>query len=144
MSENEIQLPALELYRMVRSQLEHEDNLVSQRLSWLLAAQSFLFTAYAISLNGPIQLRIERIADRLTTLLPVVALCIAVLLWVTILGGIFAMRRLRTDFERRAAQLPGGVPPIQTRGGVLLAGQIGPLLVPPLFIVVWLFLLLRA
>src|SRR4051812_34233955 len=90
MPENEPQLSALELYQIVRSQLEHEDNLVSQRLSCLLAAQSFLFTAYAISLNGPVQLRIQQTADRLTTLLPVVALCTAVLLWITILAGLFA------------------------------------------------------
>ena len=32
-------------------QLEHEDVLMVNRLSWLVASQSFLFTAYAIVLN---------------------------------------------------------------------------------------------
>ena len=35
----------------VRSQIEYEDNLVANRLSWLIASQSFLFTGYAIVLN---------------------------------------------------------------------------------------------
>src|SRR4051812_34736202 len=113
MTDNEPQLSPTELYRIVRSQLEHEDNLVSQRLSWLLAAQSFLFTAYAISLNGPLQLRVERLANKLTTVLPLVGLCTAVLLWITILSGVFAMRKLRMDFERRyGSQLPAGMPTI--------------------------------
>mgnify|MGYP005810022667 CR=1 FL=1 len=136
-------LQPLELYRIVRAQVEHEDNLVSQRLSWLLAAQSFLFTAYAISLNGPVQLRVERLADRLTTLLPIVGICTAILLWITILAGIFAMRTLRVAFERCVSDLPKDIPPIQTRGATLFGGQIGPFLVPPLFIVIWLFLLVR-
>jgi hypothetical protein len=38
---------------MLRDQLQHEDNLITQRLSWLMGSQAFLFTAYAIVLNGP-------------------------------------------------------------------------------------------
>jgi hypothetical protein len=34
-------------YRTIRDQIQHEDNLIVQRLSWLMAAQSFLFTGYA-------------------------------------------------------------------------------------------------
>src|SRR5437660_7609612 len=37
---------------MVRARLEHEAGLTVNRLSWLVASQSFLFTAYAITLNG--------------------------------------------------------------------------------------------
>src|SRR2546425_10826614 len=45
-------LSALDYYNLFRQRLEHEDNLIIQRLSWLVASQSFLFTAYAIVLNG--------------------------------------------------------------------------------------------
>jgi hypothetical protein len=48
-------LSPVDLYHLVRSQIEHEDNLVSARLSWLLASQSCVFTAYAITLNGPVK-----------------------------------------------------------------------------------------
>ena len=41
-----------DFYRLIRSQIEHEDNLNSQRLSWFVASQSFLFTAYAIVLSN--------------------------------------------------------------------------------------------
>jgi hypothetical protein len=46
-------LPAVERYRILRDQLQHEDGLTTQRLSWLMASQAFLFTAYAIAVNGP-------------------------------------------------------------------------------------------
>ena len=39
----------IEYYQIIRSQIEHEDNLINQRLSWFVAAQAFLFSAYAIS-----------------------------------------------------------------------------------------------
>ena len=35
-------------YRTIRDQIQHEDNLIVQRLAWLMAAQSFFFTGYAI------------------------------------------------------------------------------------------------
>jgi glycerol-3-phosphate dehydrogenase len=43
---------SLEYYRILRSQIEHEDNLISQRLNWFVSAQAFLFTANAIVLNS--------------------------------------------------------------------------------------------
>ena len=45
-------LSALDSYQLFRSRIEHEDNLIIQRLSWLLASQAFLFTAYAITTNA--------------------------------------------------------------------------------------------
>ncbi len=38
----EYPLTPLDYYNVVRSRIEHEDNLVVQRLSWLVASQSFL------------------------------------------------------------------------------------------------------
>ncbi len=38
----------------LRRRIEHEDNLVNQRLSWLVASQAFMLTAFAILLNAPL------------------------------------------------------------------------------------------
>jgi hypothetical protein len=40
------QLPDWELYRALREQWTHEDNLVNHRLMWLILSQGLLFTAY--------------------------------------------------------------------------------------------------
>ncbi|HYY29634.1 MAG TPA: hypothetical protein VE860_16950 [Chthoniobacterales bacterium] len=44
-------------YHTVRDQIQHEDSLIMQRIAWLTAAQSFLFTAYAITANASPQPR---------------------------------------------------------------------------------------
>jgi hypothetical protein len=38
-----------EYVRMIREEIKHEDSLINFRLSWLLATQAFLFTAYAVA-----------------------------------------------------------------------------------------------
>jgi hypothetical protein len=140
------EMDPLEHYRLVRGQIEHEDNLVSQRLSWFLASQSFLFTAYAITLNGPVQLHFQvfEVQERLLMrLLPVVAILSAALIWISIFAGFQAMRKLRDDFELSCKNLPAGVPSIQTTGRMLLGGQVGPVSLPIIFLAVWLVLLVR-
>jgi len=52
-------------YRTIRDQ--HEDNLTVQRLSWLMAAQSFLFTGYAIIANASPQARNPLLAKQQTS-----------------------------------------------------------------------------
>src|SRR4051812_15484426 len=142
-----VAISVIEQYHLVRSQIEHEDNLVSQRLSWLLASQSFLFTAYAITLNGPSQSHFktfEANSELLIRLLTLVGLISALLIWISILAGISAMKKLRVHFERGfQAQLPHDLPAIQTGGIALRAGQFGPVLTPLLFIGVWVALILH-
>jgi hypothetical protein len=142
-----VDISPLEQYHLVRSQIEHEDNLISQRLSWLLASQSFLFTAYAITLNGPSQSHFktfEANSELLVRLLPLVGLISTLLIWISILAGISAMKKLRVDFERGVrGHLPGGLPTIQTGGMAFRAGQFGPVLTPLLFVAVWVVLVMH-
>ena len=42
-------------YVFLREEMRHEDNLINARLSWLVNSQSFLFGAFAITLNGSTQ-----------------------------------------------------------------------------------------
>lgn len=39
-------------YEMLRKQIEHEDNLCNNRMTWLIALQAFLFSAYGFSLGA--------------------------------------------------------------------------------------------
>ena len=135
---------SVDRYRTIRSQIEHEDNLVSQRLSWFLGSQSFLFTAYAISLNGPTSFRSHELNlkdDLLMILIPLVSICSAFLIWLSILAGLNAMRRLRRMLEGEAP--PAGLPPVQGDRFGRLLGLCGPSLLPPLFMAVWLVMVLK-
>jgi hypothetical protein len=147
---SQVQRPVLnmvERYQIVRDQIEHEDNLISQRLSWLLASQAFLFTAYAITLNGPVQLhslKYELHVGLMIMMLPLIGIFTALLIWIAILAGLVSMTRLRNDFSRGSGNaLPEGVPAIQTSGWVLIAGQLGPVFIPVLFLSAWLMTLFK-
>lgn len=138
----------LERYRLVRQQIEHEDNLVSQRLSWLLGSQSFLFTAYAISLNGPVQIRskpLENTLGLLIVLLPLVSILSALLIWLAVLAGTWTMYKLRHHYSALFVRTLGTeIPAVQSTGGSLFLGHFAPLFLPALFIVIWLLLMVRS
>jgi hypothetical protein len=127
-------------YNQLRSRVEHEDNLVVNRTLWLMAAQSFLFTAYAIGMNGPE----DRRHGILLRLLPLVGVISSALIFVGVAAALRAMVWFRGALRERVADESRlGLPPLQTPGGVN-AGLAAPLLLPPVFIVVWMYLLLAA
>src|SRR3978361_1317658 len=91
----------VDFYRLIRSQIEHEDNLNSQRLSWFVASQSFLFTAYAIVVgNSPGRSpHIERQLHLLVFVIPIIALLTCALIYATIIAGAMAMINLRRMYK---------------------------------------------
>jgi hypothetical protein len=141
-------IPALDQYHAVRSQIEHEDNLVNQRLSWLLSSQSFFFTAYAISLNGPPLIRsksLENTVGLLILLLPLVSILSAILIGLTVWAGMWTMQKLRHRYSKQMIATFGEeLPPIQSTGGALFLGHFAPIFLPALFIVIWLMLMMKS
>jgi hypothetical protein len=139
-------LSALEYYNLVRERLEHEDNLIVQRLSWLVASQSFLFTAYAIVSNGlmsqpqPACLHFGEQLQRLFQLIPIVAMLTCVLIYISILAAVVTMRGLRNGYRSRFGPEEDALPPIMTAAPVRLYGLVAPLLLPLVFTTIWLIL----
>src|SRR5881396_3536683 len=94
-------LTTLDHYQLIRERIEHEDNLVVQRLSWLVASQSFLFTAYAIVLNGltasppPATATLMHQQMRLSRLIPLAAILTCALIYVSIVAAVKAIAGLR-------------------------------------------------
>ena len=127
----------------IRRRIEHEDNLLNQRVSWIVSSQAFLLTGYAILLNAPLQFRNDdfvRAHALLMKLIPLTSICVTVLLWFSILAGILAMRDLRAC----AMTLPGyEASHIQGRGLTRAIGLAAPALVPLVFLITWLLLMSR-
>ena len=138
----------LQYYAIVRSQIEHEDNLVGQRLSWFVAAQSFLFTAYAITvsnirpeINGPP----SKIQQPMLIVVPLVALLTSLLLSITIIAGLVAIANLRRLFDSHVAKpAQHQLPPIQGYRDTRVFGQAGPILLPFIFAAAWIYLIVTA
>jgi hypothetical protein len=135
-----------ETYHAVRSQIEHEDTQINQRVSWLLISHSFLFTAFAITVTN--QSRDAGSASStfpLLVLIPCLAVFSSLLIGVSIVGGILAMRDLRSRFGARPdARAAEGIVLLHASRGVRTLGLLTPLLLTLLYASVWLFLLIRA
>lgn len=135
------------LYDVLRKQIEHEDDLIGQRVNWFVASQSFLFTAYAIVLSnlGPGKApAITRQQHLLVLMIPTLAGVMFILAWITVLAGEIAIRCLRRSFEpladtARAANLP----PVQGIRRTQILGMFPPLLLPAVFFAVWMLMLIH-
>jgi hypothetical protein len=92
----------IQYYQIIRSQIEHEDNLINQRLSWFVASEAFLFSAYAILLNAPSQVRLQSFATQqniLFSLIPLVAIGMSILIYITVIAALLAMANLRHSWK---------------------------------------------
>lgn len=132
-------------YRVVRGQIEHEDNLIGTRLNWFTTSQSFLFSAYAIVLSN---LRDQDLPwvhrlRLLVVLIPMIAVFVCVVIFAVLVAGVLAMRRLRHLYAHHAQDELAGLPPVQGFRLDYLLGQAGPMLLPIGFFCVWIFLLLH-
>ena len=137
----------IEYYQIIRSQIEHEDNLINQRLSWFVAAQAFLFSAYAILLNAPSQGRLQRFATQqeiLFSLIPLVAIGVSILIYITVVAAMLAMANLRRLLEGHMKEEESALlPPVQGYRQTSLLGQASPILIPFLFMISWIVLLIK-
>jgi hypothetical protein len=141
-------ISGIQYYQIIRSQIEHEDNLINQRLSWFVAAQAFLFSAYAILLNAPSQVRVRSFATQqeiLFILIPLVAIGVGILIYITVIAAMLATanlrRLLKTHMNEKDSAL---LPPIQGHRQTLLLGQASPILIPLLFMISWIVLLIKS
>ena len=136
----------LDFYRLIRSQIEHEDNLNSQRLSWFVASQAFLFTAYAIVLSNlrpGTAPQIDHQEHLLVLVIPLVSLLTCAMIYATILAGAVAMVNLRRLYRGMEGAKTKMLPPVQGFRLTQIFGQAGPLGLPPFFMAVWILLLLQ-
>src|SRR5438093_4614289 len=85
-------------YKLIRDEIVHEDNLMSNRLNWFTASQSFLLTALAIAHKGDVAMP-TRDNDYLFPLVPIVAIGSCLLILAGILAGVAALRGWRKQLK---------------------------------------------
>jgi Mn2+/Fe2+ NRAMP family transporter len=126
----------------LRRRIEHEDELISQRLSWLVGSQSFLLTAFAISLNAGTVAKEPAYAAAnrmLVALLPPTGIACVLIVGFTVAGAIWSLSELRA----LAGQIAGpGDLPIHSRPAIRRLGLAAPVAIPCVFLTLWLALIL--
>jgi hypothetical protein len=124
-------------FSLIQARLAHEDDLVNQRVSWLVSSQSFLLTAYAITLNGlaaDASKPLAVVQRKLLNLLPVVGSVSVLLVCVALIGGLCAIAELRhfaaTNYPKNRLFLISKPTP-------QFLGVSAPVLIPLVFLVIW-------
>jgi hypothetical protein len=143
-------LSITDYYEIIRGQMEHEDNLMMQRLNWFITSQSFFFSAYAIDVTSlfaappPAGSEVYDTRQLLRILIPLVAIIASAVILITIIAGVLAMHNLRGLFHKHVQKCDcTDLPPVQGFRRTWAMGLAAPLLLPVVFLIVWTFLLLH-
>src|SRR5262245_30748976 len=116
------------------------------RVSWLVTAQSFLFTAYSLSIPGRWSESQDRyLLGQLRFLIPLVAMFTGALIYLAVLAGFNALRenrvlllKQRPEVHKQYPEFPQGESPLSR----FWLGLLLPLLIPPMLVLAWLYLFL--
>jgi len=127
-----------EYVTMIREEIKHEDSLINFRLSWLLATQAFLFTAYAVAQDNNNHL----FARDGRYLIQTIGLVTTVAIFLGLLAAVNSFNHWQVklrDFYLKPANLQ--FPRIKRPGFAIGFGFIAPAGLPIFLSCVWIFLL---
>jgi hypothetical protein len=122
--------PDWDLYRALREQWTHEDNLVNHRLVWLILSEGLLFTAYGTLSSGR--------EKWLIIGFPFFGMAVAAVIGVSIFTAFAVTDDIRKRFD--AANL-GQLCPLAPAGRLGHRGRWGAEALPFVFGALWLFAL---
>ena len=129
---------------MIDAEIRHEDDLIGQRISWLVIAQSFLFGTLATLIGLRPIAGAEGTVRILLILIPLVGALLPVLVLVAVAAANYAMKQWRAEFERirempEARQLDW--PHLRHRRLVTVLGHLLPIAVSVGFFLAWVVIL---
>jgi hypothetical protein len=131
-------------YLFFREELRHEDNLINQRLSWLIGSQAFLLGGFATLISASAAApspTLGKIQDCMITGLPIAGILGVVASYVTILAAVLHVHGVRKFVGDR---YPHHMPSLQNwHTTYLRMGLFGPLVTPLIFLAFWVVILVR-
>lgn len=131
-------------YTFFRDELRHEDNLINQRVSWLISSQAFLLGGFATLINSggsnpPAKL--SNLKGAMVTGLPIAGILAVFAGYVTILAAVMHVHGIRRLLaSRRYKTMPSlhNWHVLQLRMGLF-----GPLATPLIFVAFWIIILTK-
>jgi hypothetical protein len=129
-----------EFYRLYRQRVVDEDTLIYQRLSWLITAQTimFSFTATAFFRTGA-----GEINTKGTVIMCILGVLICLVSYVGVVAALYAIKEITCNYQHRypAPQPNHSLPKLIGDSWTHRTGRLVPFLIPPMFIVAWLAIL---
>ena len=137
-------LSRAELYDRLRSEIQHEDNVINIRVVWQLLGQSFFFSTYAAVLNSKGEAKnvlFQQQQELLLWAVPIAALIAGLLASMSIFSSLYTIEHLGTiyDKDQSAKSFPSLRGPEKARVWALVP----PIGLPILFILIWTIILSR-
>ena len=139
-----------EYYNVFRGRIESANNLINQRIIWLVISQSFFFSAYAMILNAPVKAKnplFEDLQLLMHNLLPFAAIASAILSYVAISVTLFDIPKLSRSFDEfcKNSSVDDVKLPHVMSSPLVNAIEIGTtMLLPLIFIVSWAIIIFNA
>jgi hypothetical protein len=139
-------------YELIRSQIEHHDQLVNQRVTWQIITQAFFFGAYATVLNAQQEAKnplFEAEQLLLLWLLPVAGLLAGALTYFSIIASLKTIDHLCALYESHSkTKEPEDAstklyPNIQGPPHLVKWAKLTPIWMPVVFTMAWLIILGR-
>lgn len=142
-----------ETYDVYRDYLKHEDNLINNRMTWLILSQSFFFTAFALAI-GRLTVVDPLIADQIGLFLKSLAVlgmvvagatCLSVVAALTAIEGLRQRwkKHSQTNDTNETYTIEKSLLPDLTGGGDPFASTFGffmPIAMPLIFLFTWCYI----
>ena len=123
-----------DLYRALREQWTHEDNLANHRVMWLNISQGLLLTAY-----GSVLPMVHR--KVMMILFPVFGIVVAATIGISIYAALGATHALKQQYEQAGLNQ---LCPIAPDGRTRFMGNLAARALPFVFVTVWVLALIGA
>lgn len=144
-----------EIFEIVHREIQHEHNLISNRMSWYVTSQSFLMAAFAVS--GGANHSFQWLAR---PFLPILGIVTSLISWLSLIAAVAAMNKVGTyrkkildqdnelknltPFSERFKKDDENWFIFMTRvGWIHLAGLSPPVVTPLIFLIAWVIALTR-
>jgi len=113
-----------------RTRIVHEYNLINNRINWMLTSQTIFFGIFAIIItDSGIKMNDY---NNFEILIPWLSIITAILIYVSILAAVFAIRKFAKD---------AGDWKVTGFKATYYAGLVAPLSLPLIFILAWVFII---
>jgi hypothetical protein len=127
--------------------MDHEDDLITSRLNWLITSQSFLFAAYAaLFRSGGAQQVVAAEVPLLVRLIPLIGMLSGILIYTAIIAGVVALmhnRKLLRTHLRAVLSRDRDFPAVPGRRPMAWLALIAPVFLPLVLVGAWITLLLQ-
>jgi hypothetical protein len=133
-----------DLYKVIRGQVEHQNNALNQKVVWLVIAQSFFFSGYAIMVTGnPASESMKYVQHIMLYLFPISSLLIVAISYIDILCGLVSLTKLRKHYESKKPKEDEEYPPVAGWSELINFQYASPAILPMIFILIWGFILIK-